>query len=99
MTAYSLFYSDKIAGSIDISNKKAIVILNATLCFLFAKNSDIKVPSNAHKHVPIAVTRTKINTINGRACQMLVAVSVYAAIELITTVRPFGFIHWKKAAV
>lgn len=82
-----------MAGSIDIIKASAIVILKTILCFLFAKNPDMKVPKKVHKQVLIAVTKTKINTIRGSACQMLLVASKYAVIALITTVTPFGLTH------
>ena len=82
-----------MAGSIDIIKASAIVILKIILCFLFAKNSDMKVPKNVQTQVLIAVAKIKITTIIGSACQMLLAASKYAVIALITTVTPFGFIH------
>ncbi len=82
-----------MAGSIDKIKANAIVILKTILCLLFAKNSDIKVPKNVQKQVLIAVAKTKITTIDGNACHMLLAASKYAVIALITTVIPFGLIH------
>ena len=90
---------DIIAGSIDIIKANAIIILKIILCFLFARNSEIRVPKIVHTHVLNAVAKTKITTINGSACHMLLAASKYAVIALITTVTPFGLIHWKRAAV
>ena len=82
-----------MAGSIDIIKASAIVILKIILCFLFAKNSDMKAPKNVHTQVLIAVAKTNITTINGNACHMLLAASKYTVIALITTVTPFGLIH------